>query len=68
MGIEMVFWSCRASISGSEALFLLYTRGNHWPRAMTIESSLESGCDLSHKSAQDDCNGTCVNLEASKPT
>ena len=34
---------------------------------MTIESSLESGCGLSYKSVQDGCNGTCVNLEASKP-
>jgi len=31
-----------------------------------IESSLESGCDLSHNSAQDGCNGTCEMLEASK--
>jgi len=27
----------------------------HWPRAVTIESSLESGCGLSHESAQDGC-------------
>jgi len=32
-----------------------------------IESALESGCGLSHKSTQDGCNGTCVRLEASKP-
>jgi len=32
----------------------------HWQRAVTIESSLESGCSLSHESAQDGCNGTCV--------
>jgi len=35
---------------------------------VTIESLLESGCDLCHESAQDGYNGTCVNLEASKPT
>jgi len=35
---------------------------------MTIESLLESGCGLSHESIQDGFNGTCVKLEASKPT
>jgi len=64
---KTVFWPCRASISASEALFSL-CRGDHWPRAMTIESGLESGCGLSHESVQDGCNGTCVKLEASKPT
>ena len=34
---------------------------------MTIENSLESGCGLSHESAQGGCKGTCVKLEASKP-
>ena len=58
---------CRASIFGSEVIFLL-CRGDHWPRAVTIASSLGSGCDLSHECAQDGCNGTCVKLEASKPT
>jgi len=33
---------------------------------MTIESLLDSGCSLSHKSAQDGCNGTRVKLEAPK--
>ena len=33
---------------------------------MTIVSSLDSGCDLSHECAQDGCNGTCVKFEASK--
>ena len=33
-----------------------------------LESSLKSGCGLSHESAQDSCNGTYVKLEASKPT
>ena len=47
-----------------EALFSL-CRGDHW---VAIESSLESGCALSHESPQDGCNGTCVKLEASKPT
>ena len=32
---------------------------------MTIE---ESGCGLSHESAQNGRNGTCVELEASKAT
>jgi len=31
-------------------------------------SSLDTGCGLSHKCAQDGCNGTCVKLEASKLT
>jgi len=35
---------------------------------MTIASSLDSWCGLSHECAQDGCNGTCVNLEASIPT
>ena len=61
MGLGMVFWPCQASISGSEALFSL-CRGNHWPTAVTIERSLESGSDLSYKSAQDGCNGTFKNL------
>jgi len=30
-------------------LFSLPIWGDHWPRAMTIESSLESGCGLSHR-------------------
>jgi len=34
---------------------------------MTIESSLESRCGLSHESTQDGCSGTCVKLEASSP-
>jgi len=33
--------------------FSLLCRGNHCTRAVTIESLLESGCGLSHKSAQD---------------
>ena len=57
----------RASISGSEAIFLL-GKGDHWPRALTIASSLDNGCGLSHEYTQDGCNGTCVNLEASKST
>ena len=59
--------ACRASISGSEAIFLL-CGVDHWPKAVTIASSLESGHGLGHESAQDGCNGTCVKLEASKPT
>ena len=39
-----------------------------WPKAVTIESLWDqSGCDLSHKSAQDGCSDTYVTLEASKP-
>ena len=39
-----------------------------WPKAVTIDSLLDqSGCDLSHESAQDGCSDTCVMLEASKP-
>ena len=45
-----------------------YVRGNHWQRAMTIERSVDSGCGLSHKSAQDGCNAICMRLEASKAT
>jgi len=48
-------------------IFLL-CRGDHSPRGMTIASWLDSGCGLSHECAQDGCNGTCVKLEASKPT
>ena len=38
------------------------------PRAVPIESLLDSRCDLSHECAQDGWNDTCVKLEASKPT
>jgi len=62
---KLVFWKCRASISESKAPFSLW--GNHWHRAMTIESSLESGCGLSHDCAQDGYNGTCVKIDASRP-
>ena len=31
--------------------FLLVCTAGHWPRAVTIENSLMSGCGLSHKSA-----------------
>ena len=55
------------AISGSEATFSLF-RGNHWPRAMTIASSLDGGCDLSLECVQDGWNGTYVKLEALKPT
>ena len=41
-------WPCRASIYCSEALFFA-CMGDHWPRAVTIESSLESGCGLRHR-------------------
>ena len=51
-------------ISGTEALFSV-CRSNHWPTAVTIESSLESGHGLSPESSQDGCTGTCVKLEAS---
>ena len=57
----------RAFISGREAIFSL-CRGDHWPRAVTIASSLDSGCGLSLECVHDGCNGTCVKLEASKPT
>ena len=67
MGIWTYEATCRASIFGSEALFSVCS-GDHWRRAVTIESSLVSGCGLSHESAQDDCNGTCVKSQASKPT
>jgi len=56
-----------ATISGSEAIFLL-CRGDHWPRAVTIASSLDSVCGLSHECAQDGSNANCVKLKASKPT
>ena len=57
---ELFSWKeCRASISGSEAIFSL-CRGDHWPRAVTIASSLDSGCGLSLECIQDGCNGTCV--------
>ena len=55
------------AISGCEAIFLL-CRGDHWPRSVTIASSLDSGCGLSLECVQDGCNGTCEKLEASKPT
>ena len=67
MGLGMIFWPCRATISGSEVLFSL-CRDNHWPTAVTIKSLLESGSDLSHGSTQDVWNGTFVKLEMSKPT
>ena len=52
---------------GSEAIFSP-CRGDHWPRAVTTVSLLDSGCGLSNECEQDGCNGTCVKLEASKPT
>ena len=70
MGLEnglLAMYNCRASVSGSEAI-IPPRRGDHWPRAMTIKSSLESGCGLSHTFAQDGSNGTCVKLQASKPS
>jgi len=60
----LVAMYCTASISGSEAIFLL-SRSNHWPRAVTI---VDSGCGLSQECARGGCNGTCVKLEASKLT
>ena len=53
-------------ISGSEAIFSL-CRGNNWPTAVTIASSLDSRCGLSLECVQDGCNGTGVKLEASNP-
>ena len=47
---KTVFWPCRASISGSEAIVSL-SKGGHWPRAVTIASSLDSECGLSHERA-----------------
>ena len=32
----------------------------HWPKVMTIESSLMSGCGLSHKSAENGCKSSWV--------
>jgi len=58
MSLEYSLQACRASISGSEALFSVYM--DHWPRAVTIENLFKSGCGLGHESAQDGCNGTCV--------
>jgi len=55
---ELFFLECRASISGSEANFSL-CRGDHWPRAATIASLLDSGCGLS-RMCTGCCNGTCV--------
>jgi len=48
----------------------LTMQGQSLAKSATIERSLESGCGLSHKSAQDSYNGTCVceKLAASKPT
>ena len=54
------------SVSGSEAVSHL-VGGDRWPRSVTIESLLESGCGLHHKFAQGGCNGTCVKLETSNP-
>jgi len=39
-------------------------RGDHWPRARTTASSLDSGCGLSHECAQDGCNATCRSFKA----
>ena len=38
--------------------------GDHWPRARTTASSLDSGCGLSHECAQDGCNVTCRSFKA----
>ena len=46
MGLENGLLAMRASISGSEAIFLL-SRADHCPRAMTIASLLDSGCGMS---------------------
>ena len=42
----------------------LFSR-DHWSRAVTNASSLDSWYGLSHECVQD---GTCVKFEASKPT
>ena len=63
----LVFWACRPSISGIKTIVLL-CRDDHWPRAVTVASSLDSGCDLSLVCTEDGCSSTCVKLEASKPT
>ena len=46
MGLENGLPAMRASISGSEAIFLL-CRGDHCPRAVTIASLSDSGCGMS---------------------
>ena len=56
---KMVFWPCRASISDGEAIWLI-CKDDHWSRAVTIASLLDSGCGVSHEYAQDGCNGTCT--------
>jgi len=47
--------------------FFLVCMGDHWPRAVTIENSLMSGCCLSHESAKNGCKGSWVKCWASKP-
>jgi len=46
--------------------------GDHWPTAVTIASSLDSGCGLSHECAQDGCNGcngiSLCEVRSFKPT
>ena len=43
-------------------LFLSVWTGSHWPRAVTIDNSLMSGCGLSHESAEDGCKGHLVDV------
>jgi len=45
-------------------IYYTYSAGS----GQLLQSSLENRCGFSHKFAQDGCNGTCVKLEASKPT
>ena len=58
-GLENGLLASRASVSCKEAIFSL-CRGDHWPRTVTIASTLDSGCGLSLECVQDGCNGTCV--------
>ena len=58
---KTVFKPYKELHSGSEVLISVCTC-DLWPRALYIE---QSGCGLSHESAQD---GTHLKLEASKPT
>jgi len=45
---KAVLLSCRAPISSSEAVFLVWT-SSCWLRAVTIVSSSKGGCGLSHR-------------------
>ena len=56
---KTVLLSCMVPISDGEAFIPVWARGCQLS-AVTIASSLMSGCGLSHERVEDGCKSTCV--------